>query len=399
MSCTFKRLRKRKDGTSYEVWVCEDEWEGMHKTITGKTEREVKSKMKTWLREMALYGEALAKTKDSFGNYFNKYLFDVVLNEVESSTFTRYKGIYDNYIRNSKLALMRLDAIKYEDIQHFFNELTKLSSASMNKTKCLLNGCFKYAKKNNLIRNNPLEDFSVPKSKKRKKEMRVMTIEEQARYIKALENSALRLPLLLTMFTGIRLGELIALTWDDVDLETSMLRINKSLKRTNVYDKNGSYEKKDVVKTTKTNRSRGVPIPGFILEELKTMPHDTKYVFETSTNNHYSSDNIRREHIKICTAAKIGKPTVRKYRRSYKHKDLTSKTVVLEKVEYLDINFHALRHTYATRLFNYGESAKMIQSLLGHTKLSTTMDIYTHVLDVDKKQVTDKLLKLYDDLS
>lgn len=390
MGSTFKRKRKRSDGSAYEVWVCEDEWEGKRKTITGKSEKEVKAKMKSWIKEMAEYGDKLSKTKESFGTYFSKYLFDVVLNEVASSTFTRYAGINDKYIRNSSIAQMKPDKITYEDMQLYFNNLRELSQASLNKTKSLLNGCFTYAKVNKVIRENPLDNFKMPKSKKSKKEIRIMTLEEQSRYIKALSESRLKTALLLTMFTGLRCGELIALTWGDVDFESGMLRINKSLKRTKEYKKDGEYTKKDIIKSTKTDRVRSVPIPSFILNDLKLMDHDTDFMFVTKNGTHYSADNMRREHIRVCSKAKIGKPTYITYKQHGKDK-------VVE--EYLDVNFHALRHTYATRLYSYGEDAKIIQALLGHSKLSTTMDIYTHVFDEDKKKVTSKLSKIYNDLS
>ena len=398
MASTFKRTRKRKDGSTYEVWVCEDKYNGIPKTLTGKTEKEAKAKMKAWLKEMILYGEKLAKSKDNFGTYFNQYLFDKVLNDVEATTFTRYKGIYDSYIVGSDLENMKLDTITYADIQLFFNNLRGLSTASMNKIKYLMNGCFKYAKLNKLIRENPIDNFTVPKSKKATKEIRVMTLEEQARYLKALSNSPMRVPLLLTMFTGIRLGELIALKWSDLDLNNGTIKIQSSLKNTRVYNKDGTYEKQDVTKTTKTNRSRFVPVPDFLLAELKMLNQDTEYVFVTSKGTHYTSENVQREHIKTCTKAQIGEPTTRIYHRTYKHKDGSVKKVSFEKIEYLDVNFHALRHTYATRLFNYGENSKVIQSLLGHTRLSTTMDIYTHILNQDKHEVTVKLDKIYNDI-
>ena len=398
MSSTFKRTRKRKDGTTYEVWVCEEKYNGTTKTLTGKTEKEAKAKMKAWLKEMIIYGEKLSKSNDNFQTYFNTYLFDKVLNDVESSTFTRYKGIYDKYIMDSSIGKMKIDAITYTDIQLFFNDLRELSTATMNKTKSLLNGCFKYAKQNNLIRSNPMDDFTVPKSKKRTKEIRIMTIDEQSRYLKALSDSPMRPLLLLTMFTGIRLGELISLKWNDVFESEGYIKIESSLKRTKVYNKDGSYITDDVTKTTKTNKSRCIPIPDFIVNELKFMDHSTDYVFVTSKGTHYTSENIQREHTRVCTAAKIGEPTTRIYHRTYKHKDGTVKKVAISKIEYLDINFHALRHTYATRLFNYGENAKIIQSLLGHSRLSTTMDIYTHILDHDKQNVTVKLDKIYNDI-
>jgi integrase len=125
-------------------------------------------------------------------------------------------------------------------------------------------------------------------------------------------------------------------------------------------------------KGNKNKEKRTVPIPAFLIKEFKQHRLRTKgdYVFCTSIGTTLSADNIRKYHHKICEKAKVK-----------------------------SISFHALRHTYATRLLENGENFKTIQELLGHADIKTTLNIYTHVLEDTKKSAADKLEALYKNIS
>ena len=396
MASYFKREFKRKDGTTYIKWCGEEKINGKSKTVYGKTEKECKAKIKALTIETELYGEELIKSRMCVADWTHTHLFTNVLPSVSSSTFDRYKGIYDNYIQGSSLGGMEIKAVKQIHVQEYFNKLTHLSKATLNKIKSLLNGVFKSAVKNNLARINPLDDFKPPSSQKEEKHIKVFTIQEQKAYVQALNYEKYGMLFYLTLYTGLRLGEVTALKWKHIN--ENVIKVEESIKRSKVYDSKGEYEVKKVTKTPKTKNSiREIPIPLFLIRELNKYKLKSKhkknedYVFCTDSGKPLSDSNVRKYHIRICTRAKIGSPTEVEYHRNYKRANGTIEKVAIIKQEYQDVNFHALRHTYATRLLESGENAKTVQELLGHSDIGTTLNIYTHVLHETKVSAADKL--------
>lgn len=267
---------------------------------------------------------------------------------------------------------MLLKDIKPIHLQLYFNSMTNLSTWSMKKTLYLLNSSFKYAIQNNYLRMNPLDGFKLPNSTKDEKTIEVFTVDEQMRYISALKTEKYGLLFNLAINTGMRLGEIIGLKWEYINFEQNTISIAETITRSKVYKNDGSYTKEIVTKKPKTKKStRTIPIPSFLVVPLKSekLKSTSQYVFTTKNNTPFSAEHVRRKHIKICQKANVK-----------------------------EISFHALRHTYATRLIELGENIKTVQELLGHADISTTMNIYTHISDETKKIASDKLNLLYEDM-
>ncbi|MDF2612817.1 MAG: site-specific integrase [Clostridia bacterium] len=369
MATIYKKKRKNKDGTESISWYGEVTINYKKKSFSAKTKKEVAEKIRAYETDMNIYGNTLETTPISLTEWTEKYMFSSVLPLVSSSTFDRYKGIFDNYIIGSELGNMYIKNIRQIHVQDYFNALTALSTGSMNKIKFLLNGSFKSAIKNNLIRINPLDGFKLPSSQKDEKTIEVFTLDEQKEYILALGTEKYGFLFYLTLYTGMRLGEVIGLKWDYVNFENGVIVIIETLKRSKVYNAKGEYEVKNVTKSPKSNKGkREIPVPSFLLSKLKELEEaaTSEYVFATSNGTPLSATNIRKYHLRACKKANV-------------------KT----------ISFHALRHTYATRLLEAGEHIKTVQELLGHADISTTLNIYTHVLHETKKSAADKLNALH----
>lgn len=350
MASTFKRKRTRKDGSQYEVWVCEDNYEGVSKTITGRSEKEVKAKMKSWQKEMLQYGEELKKTKESFKAYALKYYRVYKKDELSHNTYRCYMLALENHILPI-LGNKKISDISKIDLQEFFKSKKNYSQSTLRTIRIVLNGVLNSAVEDNLIRENPLHKVSVSANKKQQKtDDKAMTYEQQSLYIKALNGERFRLVYLTLLYTGLRIGECLALKWDDYD--GTYLSINKTVGLVYTYDDSGNKHLKNEVGETKTRLCRKVPLPDFLKKEFDSLPRSCDLIFHSNNGNYLTQGSLFRTQTRICKKADI--PV---------------------------FSLHSLRHTYATRLLELNKSPKIVQKLLGHTNIATTMNIYTHVFD------------------
>lgn len=164
--------------------------------------------------------------------------------------------------------------------------------------------------------------------------------------------------------TGARIGELLALTWEDVNFDLKQININKTIIK---IKEKGKNILKVQNKTKTESNTRKIPLTDrniIILEELKLNGTSDKLVFASKNGSYISPDNIRKSLRNICN--KIG-------------------------IE--NIGTHVLRHTYATRLYELNVEIKKISKLLGHSKIEHTYNIYTHISEDTKKEAIDELNK------
>lgn len=346
-----------------------------YKYICAKTKRELQAKVDAYKMDISLNGKALDKTLITLSDWVYQFLFIHVIHEVAPTTFHRYVNIYEVHIKDSIIGSVGLQSITHSQLQRYFNNKTDYAKATLQKIKNLLNKAFKSAIKNNFIRTNPMDGIIIPKAAKEAKEIKILTTEEQLRYIEASKSEPNGLFLRLALYTGMRLGEVLALKWECVDLEQGTITIKESLKRSRVYSDDGSFTIEDVVKEPKTKKGiRLIYIPDILIEELKLIQKDKGLVFNTneSTVNHM--------HDRICTVAKINPTTVIK-----NDKETTT----------YGVGIHALRHTLATRLLENNVNIKYVSHILGHKNITTTYNIYSHVLDDSKKEVAGMINNIF----
>lgn len=183
----------------------------------------------------------------------------------------------------------------------------------------------------------------------------------------AIENPSPRnLGILLTICTGMRIGEVCALQWQDVDLDTKMIHVNKTMER--IYDPDTKKTWIEIGTPKTTSSDRYIPIMKSILPIVKR--------FKSVSNDDY--------YVCTCSDAPIEPRTFRNYYKAY----------ILEKVK-LDhcIKFHGLRHTFATTLIENRVDIKTTSSILGHSDVSTTLNIYVHPSDEAKRDAMNVGLK------
>nr|WP_307991266.1 tyrosine-type recombinase/integrase [uncultured Niameybacter sp.] len=371
------KIPQRSDGRYYSRVNIGRTTDGKpkYKYIYGATQKEVKEKLRAFTTDLDTYGKPLSTSFITLSDWTYKHLFINVHHRVAASTFERYISIYNNHIKNSPLADMHIKDIHQIHIQNYLNEKKSLSKSSLKKIYELLNNSFKTAISNNLVRLNPMEGVALPTSKINTSEIEILTLTEQKSYTQALGNELYGILYLTTLLTGMRLGEIIALKWHNVNLNEATITVCESYKRVRKYNSNGTSFTTIDKKRPKTQKgTRTIPIPQALVTALKTYklasPNSAEnLVFCTSSGNCLSDSNIRKYHDRICKAANIR-----------------------------NVSFHALRHTFATRMIENNVDVKTVSEMLGHTTVELTLNRYVHSTHETKRIAADAMDKLHKEL-
>ncbi|MBY0757451.1 tyrosine-type recombinase/integrase [Clostridium sardiniense] len=384
---TYKK--KLKNGKEYYFFRLRHKNLKSPKDLYGNTVKELDKKIKDLTYEL---DHGVQSNKECFENFFESWLFEVNFVNKKPSTKERYEGLYRNYIKDSSISDINIKDINQTDIQKYYNALIKkgISVNTIKQINKIIAPSLRYAYNNNLTIKDFTRAIVLPTEKeedklKRTNRINPFTLEEQQLFIGAIKGHKFEMLFITALNTGMRRGELLALTWNDVDFNNNTISINKTANYTTTVSKNGRGNGEIFVQTPKTVSSiRTIPIPVFLKDKLKqykiyqsknrlrlaNMYHSNRLVFCNTYGKYLDVGNIRKEFIKI----------------------LSDNNLKARK-------FHDLRHTFATRLFELGENPKKVQTILGHSNISTTLDTYTHVLESSKESISSKLDDLYISMS
>lgn len=355
----------------------------IRKEFYGKSKKDAEDKREEYQNGLSL-GLSNDHDKLILGNVFKLWLFEKVKNSVKPSTFERYEGIYRLYIKTSPLYSIKLKELKGLDIQRYYNELsnTGKSISVIKNLHKLFKSFFNYAvDEGYMVKNYCIgKSIKIPEdnsfNEDDEENISVFTLEEQSKFINAINTHRLKVLFLMALGTGLRLGELIALKWTDIDIKNCTVSVKRTLKGvTMIEGTNRVYHLIEQVPKTK-NSTRTVPIPQNLIPLLKEHGENQQNEI-TAAEEIYIHNNYV-----FCT--EIGTPIdPRNLRRSYE------RILNRNNIEYK--KFHSLRHTYATRLFEKEVPLKTVQTLLGHSDISITANIYTHVMPEEKLKAIDKI--------
>lgn len=340
----------------------------------------------------------IIENKDYFESFFETWLFDVKFLKLKPSTKERYESVYRNYIKNSPLSKIKIKDLNLSDVQSYYTELLyKGHSVScilmINK---LIAPCVRYAYNNNILLRDFTGAITLPKENEatkldKRKKIQPFSLDEQKRFVAAIKNHELEMLFLTALNSGLRQGELFALTWNDINFKDSYIDVNKTVKTVSQVSRSGRNKAELIIQTPKTvNSIRRVLIPTALCQKLKqhklyqaelklklgNLYDDNNLVFCNVYGKYLDGSNVRKRLSKILNNINSNEQD-------------KSKTILPRK-------FHDLRHTYATRLFELGENPKTVQQLMGHSDISVTLNTYTHVLEHTKTIAVSKLNDLYE---
>ena len=352
-------IRKRKDGR----------WEGRYtagydaktgkriiKNVLGKTQAEVKEKLKRALEETNGLDISRAADEYTVASWLRTWYELYAKPNVRTATANRYQLIIEQYTV-PRIGNIKLKKLTTRHLQKLYKELLEsgrihvgknqdkgLSTTTVHSVHLMLHCALDRAVKERLISRNPCEDCIVPKP--RKLDMKILPPEHMKAYLEAADRRGLLPMFYLELISGLRKGELVALRWDDLDVKSKTISVSRQYVR----NPDGSLE---LTRPKTENSIRLVSIPqtavDLLIQEHGKHP-DSPYLFPSPlTGEMYHPDSVVNLHKKILRDAGL---------------------------EHL--RFHDLRHTFATTALQNGVDVKTVSSMLGHYDAGFTLRTYTH---------------------
>lgn len=338
--------------------------------VGGYSEKEAKKALRKAIDEYENGNVQIKLDKMSVADYFNYWLVNYVERNLKYNTVKNYRNILKKYII-PKLGKYRVRTLSPEMLQEFIDDIadnatTKQGNPLAQHTVAIIFTVTKEALRRavfpyRIIKDNPMAYVDMPKyepqPKKTKQDLKIITLDQYRELLNYFPVAdSFHMPLVIAFNTGMRRGEICALTWDKIDLVNNTITVDSNM----IQHGKGTYE----LASPKTKASyRTIDIGQTLVNELKEkrksqMENQMRY------GRLYDKSNF------VCTEEN-GTPVLP---NSIKYKA----QLVQDKL-HMNFNFHSLRHTHATMLLEAGEKMKVVSERLGHSRISTTMDTYSHV--------------------
>lgn len=364
-------LDQNKNMWRYSVTVNID-GDKKRKAFYGKTKAECENKYKVFTEANSDYVVEYSISSTIVDIAKRKYTNDYLQGRTKIAAYKRNMESIKK-IEDSCIGRIPINDVSRANLDKFLSDITYLSQSYINKIWQILKKCYSIAEYNSIVDTNPFKDdeFTKPKSKKETRKIRGFTVEEQKLFIKALEQEKSKYAnqFLISIFAGMRMGEVNALKFDDINLNQNTINVDKTISK-------GEHGEPYVSSTTKTDKGiRNVPINKAVNPTLVKLLNDYKptsdgMLFHTTTGTLVST---------TCTNTEF-KRIIKKYN-------------IIDHSEKGEITQHSLRHTYATRCIEGKMPPKVLQTLLGHADISITLNTYSDVFNKFKTESIDKVDK------
>lgn len=362
-------IYKRKDGRWCGAFYSEAD--NKRHFVYGSSYKRVKAKMREKSLESTLMDSNNSRTKYLLHDWIQDYLETYKRNDLKPSTYTGYETVLRGHIKGSALGRMNLSNIRPANIQSFYNQKLKagLSVKSVWQMRNLISTALKQAVREGYIEKNPDEYIVLPK--KQRYEPTILTSEEIRKIVEEAKDDPLYPIVVTALFTGMRKGELMALQWKNVDFQNRRIFVEYNLGvLLHQEGQDGKYHNTYELVSPKSKKSkRYVPMVDTVVEALKIQRERQEYNKRRYAEIYVESD---------FTFTEADGEIVNQKRFMNEYHSF------LKKYGVSDCRFHDLRHSFASLMLQRGVDIKTLSDILGHSQISTSLDLYTHVYDVTK---------------
>lgn len=380
-------IRKKaimRNGKEYSYWEARvtvgfdpETGRQRQRSVSGKTQKEVAQKLRQLTTEID-QGTYLEPTKMTVGEWLDAWL-DQSLGGIKPRTAALYKDCVRLYLKPT-LGAVKLDKLKPADIQGIYTGFQRrdppLSAKTIKNIHGVLHKALQQAVEMGYLHNNPSAPCKLPRVEKAP--IQPLDTEQIKAFLEAVEGNAYENAFLVTLFTGMRQGEILGLKWEYVNFDKGIILIAQQLQRR--YDGSGGYR----MVSPKNGKTRRITPAPFVMEILKQQQvkqaqwkatagelwEEEGFVFTNEIGQHLRSQTLYHHFKRL--AAKIGCPNAR---------------------------YHDLRHSYAVASLQAGDDIKTVQENLGHHTAAFTLDVYGHVTDQMRQNSADRMQQFIDSIS
>lgn len=360
MSKRGENIYKRKDGRweGRYIRIYDENGKAKYGYVYAATYREAKQKLE--VKKGAKKDAQIDSTPGSnmpYGKLLDGWLQFTCVN-IKESTHARYFCLVETHIRPA-LGKYPVCKISTQLLEEFIREQLRwgrldgtggLSPKTVTDILMIIKNSMEYARDNGINITCNLQKLTV---KKKDKEIRVFTQSEQSALVNVLLNDIDRYKfgVLLSLYTGIRIGELCALLWEDVSIPAATLKVRKTMQRIQNIDAGAATKTRVIITEPKSQCSiRDIPLPQFIVEIAERFADHPKAFLLSGDKYRYIEPRTMQNHFKT----------------------------YIKESGINDANYHTLRHTFATRCIEVGFEIKTLSEILGHANVNITLNRYVH---------------------
>lgn len=362
------------------------------RSFYGKTRKEVQDKISTALQGLKT-GSFIEPKKITFGEWLDRWLNDYMKTAIRQNTWESYEILVRVHIKPA-LGMVKLSKLHAADLQRFYNQKLEsgrvkvkareedeplqgddkkegLSTRYVRYMHSIIREALQQAVKEHLIPNNVADATSPPKSKS--KPVQPLSEEQIVQFLQTAREDRLAAAFILALGTGLRRGELLGLKWECIDLEAGVITVKREL-----LSMNSGIKLEENLKTKSSKRS--IPISSNVLKELKS--HKARQAQEKLLLGKLYQD------LGLVFAKEEGSFIDPKWFTKLFQK-------LLARAGLPRARFHDVRHSHATLLLTKGEHPKVVQERLGHSSITMTLDLYSHVAPGIQKMAADRLDNIF----
>ena len=341
-------------------------------------------------------------TKTTLNDMYHKYMESKT--ELKATTKGNYAYMYEHFVMNTSLGKKQVAKIKYSDVKAYYNSLVKqgLSANTIGNVHTIIHPILTLAVRDGYIRSNPSDGVMAEVKKSHgfeKTQRHALTVPQQERFIDFLNTSDMfgHWKNLITVFlgTGCRVSEIIGLRWDDVDLKNNIISINHNC----VYQLHGEGRSEFHITTPKTSAGcREIPM---LSEVKKALLDERRIQFMTGgqnkavvldeQGNEYKNFIFSNRFNSVFIPTTINRAIKRIVDACNEQEQEQAKKEHREAVIVPYFSVHQLRHTFCTRFCENETNVKVIQEIMGHKDIQTTMNIYAEATREKKQQTMEHL--------